>query len=145
MIELEESKVAVNAILISTHNEFILQERDDIPGISNPGMWCLFGGTVKPPETNWSGLRRELFEELEFTYIGAQVEVFNTYKKTIEKDGKEKTCHIYIIRNVDLRKLVLHEGKDLIIDKLDSILENKENITKISLQALLDYKAKYKI
>lgn len=145
MIEPDESKISVHAILISTHNEFILQERDDKPGIVNPGKWCLFGGTVKPSETNWSGLRRELFEELELTYTGAQVEIFNTYKKTIEKDGQEKTCVIYIIRNIDLRKLVLHEGKELIIDRLDSILENKENITRVSLQALEDYKAKYKL
>lgn len=145
MIETEESKVSVNAILISKHNEFILQERDDNPAIVNPGMWSLFGGTVKPSETNWSGLRRELFEELELTYKGSQVEIFNTYKKTLAKDGHEKTCVIYIIRNIELRQLVLHEGKSIIIDRLDTILENRDKISKVSLQALEDYKAKYKL
>jgi 8-oxo-dGTP pyrophosphatase MutT (NUDIX family) len=142
MIEKEETKFAVNAILISTHGEVILQERDNKPGIVNPGLWCLFGGTLKEGETKWKGLRRELYEELELTYLGEQVEFFKTYKKTVEKDGIEKIIDIYVIKNIDIRKLVLHEGKSLIIDWPENILKNMDKITRISGLALQEYFSK---
>lgn len=105
-------------------------------------MWCLFGGTLKENETKWKGLRRELYEELELTYLVEQVEFFKTYKKTVEKDGKEKVIDIYVIKNIDIRKLVLHEGKSLIIDRPENILKSMDKITWISGLALQEYFSK---
>jgi len=43
---------------------YVLQLRDDIPGISYPGMWSLFGGGLEPDEVPEVGVRREILEEL---------------------------------------------------------------------------------
>ena len=71
--------------------------------------------------------------------------VFKTYKLTLEKDGRDKEISIYIIRDVDIRKLVLHEGKDIIIDKLDKLLSHEDKISPVSLRILKDFKEQYKL
>jgi len=43
---------------------FLLQLRDDIPGIVFPGCWGFFGGHVEPGETPAVAVRRELVEEI---------------------------------------------------------------------------------
>ncbi len=145
MIETEETTVGVGAILISKYNELILQQRDDNPEIKNPGKISLFGGTLKLNETKWSGLRRELFEELEYIYKGAQVEVFKSYKIGPEVDYRNREVHIYIIRDVDDRKLVLHEGKSIVFTKLDDILQDPDKLTSMSYKILVDYKQAFKL
>ena len=145
MIEPEETNIGVGAILISKYKELILQQRDDIPEIKNPGKISLFGGTLKLNETKWSGLRRELFEELELTFLGAQVEFFKTYQLTKEKDGRDRTIHIYIIKDVDDRKLVLHEGSDIIFERIETVLDLGEKLTDQSFNILKDYKESLKL
>lgn len=54
---------AVHAIL-KVGNRFVLQLRDDKPGISAPGMWSLFGGLLEKGETPEEALTREIEEEL---------------------------------------------------------------------------------
>ena len=55
----------VGALLVDTNGKLIAQQRDDKPGITNPGMVSLFGGTSHESESPIETLRRELREELE--------------------------------------------------------------------------------
>lgn len=55
---------AAAAIIVSESGNFLLQHRDDKPGIWFPGFWGLFGGAIDPGETPESALARELDEEL---------------------------------------------------------------------------------
>jgi hypothetical protein len=114
----------VSAILISKYKEFILQE--PIEGSES----VLFSGAMKEGETKWSALRRVLFEAIELTYLGAQVEVFRTYNKT---------NHVYIVNEVDDRKLVLHQGKALSFKRVTEDLNNS-NINNDSVKILQEYK-----
>jgi 8-oxo-dGTP pyrophosphatase MutT (NUDIX family) len=43
---------------------YVLQLRDDIPGIAARGMYAFFGGSLEDGETPEAGLRREIAEEL---------------------------------------------------------------------------------
>lgn len=55
---------AVAAIVRLPDARYLLQLRDDIPGIWYPGHWGLFGGALEPGETPEQGLLREVEEEL---------------------------------------------------------------------------------
>ena len=54
------------ALIVVDSANYLLQLRDQKPGIFYPGHWGLFGGALDPGETPDTALRRELFEELGF-------------------------------------------------------------------------------
>ncbi len=56
----------VTALLLTEDDRFLLQLRDDIPGIALPGHWACFGGHAEAGESAEQALRRELMEELAF-------------------------------------------------------------------------------
>jgi 8-oxo-dGTP pyrophosphatase MutT (NUDIX family) len=67
---------AVAAILRDRAGRYLLQERDDIPGIWYPGHCALFGGAIEAGETPVAALRRELVEELALDLPAARLELF---------------------------------------------------------------------
>lgn len=50
--------------LLLVNGRYVLQLRDDKPGISSPGMWSLFGGRVEEGEEPREAIIREVDEEL---------------------------------------------------------------------------------
>jgi 8-oxo-dGTP pyrophosphatase MutT (NUDIX family) len=54
------------AVMVAEDGRYLLQLRDDVPGLHLPGHWALFGGGLDPGEDPEAGLRRELLEELGF-------------------------------------------------------------------------------
>jgi 8-oxo-dGTP pyrophosphatase MutT (NUDIX family) len=52
------------ALLVLEDGRYVLQLRDDKPGIWYPGHWGCFGGATDPGEDAAATLRRELREEL---------------------------------------------------------------------------------
>jgi 8-oxo-dGTP pyrophosphatase MutT (NUDIX family) len=58
-----------HAILL-LHGEYVLQLRDSKPNISAPGLWALFGGTIRTGETPPQTIRREIYEELSLKPAG---------------------------------------------------------------------------
>jgi mutator protein MutT len=55
---------AAVAIIVLEDGRYLMQLRDQIPGIFFPGHWGLFGGAMDPGETAEAALKRELREEL---------------------------------------------------------------------------------
>ena len=64
-------KEIAHAVLI-VDGAYVLQLRDDIPGIPARGMWSLFGGALENGETPEAGLRREIAEELGIALPGCR-------------------------------------------------------------------------
>lgn len=56
---------AAAAVIVLDDGRYLLQLRDDKPGIFFPGHWGLFGGGVEPGERPADALKRELREELD--------------------------------------------------------------------------------
>jgi len=52
------------AIMPAEDGRYLMQLRDDKPGIHAPGALGLFGGHVEPGEAEEEGLRREIAEEI---------------------------------------------------------------------------------
>ena len=65
---LEEGRLAPSnaaaALIVDESGRYLLQLRDQIPGIFYPGHWGLFGGGTEAGESLETAMRRELFEEL---------------------------------------------------------------------------------
>jgi len=55
------------AVIVAEDGRYLLQLRDDKPGIAVPGHWALFGGGIEPGESAATAVIRELQEELGFT------------------------------------------------------------------------------
>jgi 8-oxo-dGTP pyrophosphatase MutT (NUDIX family) len=55
---------AAAAIIVLDDGRYLMQLRDDKPGIFFPDHWGLFGGASEPGENLATTLRRELLEEL---------------------------------------------------------------------------------
>lgn len=55
---------AAAALIVTPDGRYLMQHRDEKPGIFFPGWWGCFGGAVEPGETPVEAIRRELAEEL---------------------------------------------------------------------------------
>ncbi len=53
--------------VLMCHGMYVLQHRDDKPGIAAPGVWALFGGRVENDEEPREAAVREVKEELGVT------------------------------------------------------------------------------
>lgn len=65
-------KEIAHAVLL-VNDAYVLQLRDDIPGIAARGMWALFGGSLEDGEPPEAGLRREITEELGIVLPGCRL------------------------------------------------------------------------
>ncbi|KKD35040.1 NUDIX hydrolase [Limnoraphis robusta] len=98
--------VHVALAILYREGKFLMQLRDDIPGIVYPGVWGLFGGHVEPGETPEIAVKRELIEEI--GYEISEVSAFGWYSET------NVIRHVfYAPLTVDLDQLVLNEGWDM--------------------------------
>ncbi len=120
----------VGALLVDTNGKLIAQQRDDKPGITNPGMVSLFGGTSHEGESPIETLRRELQEELEL-----EVNSNNLLLQTVKhENGTNVACSIYIITGVDAEKLKLHEGAGFAVGTPEDLLTHP--VTGVTQQAI---------
>ena len=62
---LDSFRDAAAAIIILDDGRYLMQLRDDKPGIFYPDHWGLFGGAMEPGEDGETALRRELREEID--------------------------------------------------------------------------------
>lgn len=96
----------------------VLHLRDDIPAISNPGVWSLFGGASDPGETAESTLLRELDEELA---ISAQID--RLLWRVIDWDGDARLLNVFeASTSVAPAQMVLAEGQAVAAFTLEQAL-----------------------
>ena len=103
-MSIEHVHVAI-AILHSS-GWFLLQLRDDIPGIRYPGHWGLFGGHLESGETPDVAVKRELLEEIGYT--PPVLSEFGCYS-----DSKVVRHVYHAPLTVEVNQLVLNEGWDM--------------------------------
>jgi 8-oxo-dGTP pyrophosphatase MutT (NUDIX family) len=101
-----ETVTEVAIAILYQNNQFLMQLRDDIPGIRYPGHWGLFGGHLEPGESPEIAMRRELLEEICFT-----PQDLNLFK--CDRDPQVLRYVYHGNLTVDLSDLVLAEGWDL--------------------------------
>ncbi|MBW4472959.1 MAG: NUDIX hydrolase [Stenomitos rutilans HA7619-LM2] len=110
----QEHRHKVAIVILHQNGHFLLQLRDDIPGILYPGHWALFGGHLEPGEHPDEAIRRELVEEI--SYAPAMLTPFGFYE-----DIQVVRCVYQGVLDVDLSQLVLKEGWDMALASVEDI------------------------
>lgn len=101
-----EQRVEVAIAILHTADGFLMQLRDNIPGIIYPGCWGFFGGHLDPGETPEVAVKRELQEEI--GYLPPVISEFRCYSDS------QVIRHVFQAPlTVELDQLVLGEGWDL--------------------------------
>ena len=102
---------AAAAIVVTEDGRYLLQLRDDIPGIFYPGHWGCFGGAIGRGETPLQALRRELAEELEFSSdAGEEFVSFDFDLTRIGQGRKFRAYFEFVVSAERIARFVLHEG-----------------------------------
>ncbi|HBE31023.1 MAG TPA: NUDIX hydrolase [Cyanobacteria bacterium UBA11368] len=101
---MDRKEVAI--AILYRDGKFLMQLRDDIPGIAYPGHWAFFGGHIEPDEAPEDALKRELLEEI--GYVPDSPLFFGYYA---ENNVLRHIFHAPL--TVELDRLILGEGWDM--------------------------------
>jgi methionyl-tRNA formyltransferase/ADP-ribose pyrophosphatase YjhB (NUDIX family) len=119
----------------------LLQERDNKPGIINPGGITLFGGAVEESEGFAEAAARELSEELEIEIEPNALSELG-YVSKIEPDMSVTLCSMFALNIDDATELVQHEGQGIYVATVHAALTNPKvsETCKTTLRALQNMK-----
>lgn len=106
--------IQVAMAVLYQNEQFLMQLRDDIPGILYPGCWGLFGGHLEPGETPEVGVTREVEEEISYNLIAP-------LKLGCYNDEKVIRHIYYAPLKVPVEALILQEGWDLALVSIPDI------------------------
>lgn len=101
---MDKKEVAI--AILYREGKFLMQLRDDIPGIAYPGHWAFFGGHIEPDEAPEDALKRELLEEI--GYVPDSPAFFTYYS-----DNNVLRHVFHAPLTVELNQLILGEGWDM--------------------------------
>ncbi len=97
------------AILIGSDGNFLLQLRDDKPGLLFAAMIGLFGGHREGDETFLECVAREISEETGYAPSAKKFEPLVEYQ-TRYPDGTSVLGHYFVLGGVPEEKLTITEG-----------------------------------
>jgi 8-oxo-dGTP diphosphatase len=129
------------AVLIDNRGRFLLQQRDDVPGILQPGKIGLFGGHREGDETYLECLTREIHEEISFLVPLERIECLASHNGVdIDVVGGAIHGEFFVIRDVPVDMLVITEGSLLTVSPEDMpAIESKLTPSaRLAMKAYLD-------
>lgn len=107
-----------------TGNRYLMQLRDDKPGLPLRDHWALFGGHVEPGESGEECLRREMQEELSY-----QIRDFRWYHESITVLPRRKSrvirkaIYLVPIAAEEVGTMVLGEGAAMRLFTVEEMLK----------------------
>lgn len=113
-------KQIVGAILVDPHGLLLLQQRDQ-QSMYYPNYWSLFGGKVKPGETDIQALLRELYEELRLT--PSDISYLWLFQTTLAEDSQSSQSIFVVHLQISIDQLELYEGQAMELFRLDQVFE----------------------
>jgi mutator protein MutT len=105
---------AAVALIVLEDSRYLMQLRDQKPGIFFPGHWGLFGGGIEEGETPEAALRRELQEEI--GVVPQSIAYFTRYSFDFGCHGSRRVDrHYYEARILSsaLKDMKLMEGAEM--------------------------------
>ena len=108
------------ALILDTRGRFLLQQRDDVPGILFPGKIGLFGGHREGTETFLECVVREVHEEISFYIPPERFEHLASYRGSDPYlSGGTLWRELYVTTDVPVEPLRITEGSLLIAEMED--------------------------
>lgn len=126
MIRKSLQREGTSAILIGTDGRLLLQLRDDLPHISDPGKLGFFGGQREDGESFLDCVVREVHEEIGYYLSPERFEFIGRY---LGPDhmlfGGTLHGEIFIARDVPIDQVMVTEGKLYIVapDEIECIYD----------------------
>lgn len=97
---------SVGAVLWHGDGAVLLQHRDDVPGIVEPGKWSLFGGAIEAGEDPETAMLREIDEE-----IGYRPRHYHPF---LVLRTQRTALHVFLVGiDVPMESLTLTEGQGM--------------------------------
>ena len=124
------------ALLIDVNGNLLLQRRDNVPHIVQPGKVGLFGGHREGEETFLECVVREIAEEITQQIPAERFQhLFSLDGADPEIPGGHLRGEFFVAYDVPTDALVITEGKPLIV-RPDAIWEMRAELTPATLLAL---------
>jgi 8-oxo-dGTP pyrophosphatase MutT (NUDIX family) len=136
-----------SAILIATDGRLLLQLRDDLPHVSNPGKIGLFGGRREDDESFVDCVVREVHEEIGLHLPPERFELIGRYFGPDHFiPGGTRRGEVFVARNVPVDQLTITEGRLRIValDELERIQDLLATSTKYALEIFLKLQDVYR-
>lgn len=112
------------AVLNSTDGRYLMQLRDNKPGLALRDHWALFGGAVEDGESGLEAVVREIREELTYElpnckWFHEAVYVLPRVRKRVVR----KAYYLTVFDASDVDRMILCEGAQLKLMSLEELLQ----------------------
>ena len=110
------------AVLVDTFGRFLLQQRDDIPGILHPGRVGLFGGHREGKESYLECVVREIQEEISYYVPPGRFKHLTSYDGLdVDVHGGSLHGEFFVATDIPVDMLRITEGSLLVVKREDVI------------------------
>ncbi len=125
-----------SALLVSTDGRLLLQLRDDLPHVSDPGKISLFGGRREGTETFLECVVREVHEEIGYYLPPQRFELIGSYSgPDYSTPGGSLRGEVFLARDVPIDQLTVTEGR-LAIVAVDELARIRDRLARPAEYAL---------
>jgi 8-oxo-dGTP diphosphatase len=115
--KLSQHRETTGAIIIDNLGRLLLQQRDNVLGITSPGKIGLFGGHCEAGETPLECIVREVREEIGYFIPAERFDHLGSFEGAdIDLGAGTLRGHLFVTTHVPLNALVINEGSLLIVD-----------------------------
>jgi 8-oxo-dGTP diphosphatase len=136
-----ELREGANAILFDTNGQLLLQLRDDVPHIRDPGKIGLFGGRREGNESFLDCIVREIHEEISYYLAPTRFERIGRWDSPdFAFPGHNFRGEIFLAREVPVDRLTITEGQLRIVQvvEIDKIRGSLSLAAQFALGILFD-------
>lgn len=123
----DEYAYAVAGVVIKQGDKLVLQHRDDIPTIENPGTYSPWGGKIEDGEEPLQAAIRELNEETGVVVQESDLRLLSHHDEITNRPelrGKKIEAFIYIVELSEGTEVKCFEGQGI------AVISTREDIPK---------------
>lgn len=127
-----------STLLFDTTGRLLLQQRDDIAGITEPGKIGLFGGHKEDHETFLQCIAREVSEEISIDLPLERFQLLTVYEGVDLEIGGLIRAEFFVARDIPIEQVRVTEGC-LVVAHAGNIPRLGERLTAYARLALKAY------